>query len=892
MNHIPWHKDSPITAPVVPYLCAKEETCQGLGDFERKFTLHPPYLKPSCSDLEFAAKSQAWLYFGLLSVFLMADLSADDLHTEESNIHEPGIDETALVDPNFDDADLDEATFDDSNRGESALDEPDVDEPGIDALGDHEPDIDDSSVDYSDINYHSGYYSIDGYSFDYSSIHDFSPDNFLITPREGQTLVDSSGLLYLLNKRISRYDLESQDPQAPTLTDHGAVLSIALTKTITAFAEFIIPRIKQMEKEDENLDPWSSAIYSIYFSIDILIDTLHHLLCRLSPILSESLQRRPMFTSETNGIARSLLLVGRCPSLISRLDLSSSNAYQLLSLPVSNMVNRHRECSRQVCSVFNIFKGTYETKHSENCNSPSCRFVRVDHQKLLDIIDSVRIPLVSSSIDSEGNISLEIIPAQDSGSPSYTAISHVWAGGLGNFTENALPECQLRHIHANVDNSGPDISLRDPKHTFRFLDAHAAQLYNALFRSSKRVYWLDTLCVPVQSADYRTKAIASMARIYAGASNVLVLDPELQQVTRKSLTTTQLDHVVACSPWMARSWTLQEGALAIDLRLAFKDTTVRLPTTTDYPLLRRSLIQKPWYEDIDHTVPEGPKGSLFGYAYQYIWSIFFAFAYRPDEKAWRPATQRRSPEYSYNRFVAAWNDLTGRSTTQSQDLAAILAALMNLSAGEVLNLPEDQRMKALLKKQSVLPIDILFASPAFTNLDWIPDFPSCDTSKLKLRETPLSGDIRVTDLGLLIEKCDYTVIVVQPDFPTFGRVLLHDLNSDFKALISFDLVESEQLHSSASPKLFLFSSNPHDSSGFSKGLCFRIESDASDGVLVTPYKSFAYKEDNPEAHSRQQTPWAHHTVYNVFHAYDVSAEHPLVIGLGRLPIHTQWIQRY
>ncbi|MCJ1308020.1 Ribosome-releasing factor 2, mitochondrial [Agyrium rufum] len=785
MNHIPWHQSSPIAPPVVYYLCAKEASCIGPEEFEARYTLQPSYLNPSCSDLEFAARSQAWLYFGLLSLLLEDDFEIDD---------------------------------------------------------------------------------------------------FLVNSPEGQTVIDSSKLSDLLDEHFDKYVLESRSVEdlELKLTEHRAVLSITLSKARAALSDLIVPRVKQMEKEDGVLDPWASRIYSVYFSIDILMDSLYPLTCKDNPISSGTLPRQSVFVSETVGLARSLPLVGRCSSLISRLHLTSLDVYKLLCLPTYNPEHSHRHCSLQACSVFNINEETYETKHSEKCHDPSCRLIHIDHQKLVDIIDLGRMPLISSSVDSKNNISLKILSTPNSGSPPYTAISHVWAGGLGNFAENALPECQLRQIHADVDNSAADISLRDPKHSFRFLDAQVNKLYNTLFHSSRKVYWLDTLCVPIRSADHRRKAINSMARIYAGALNVLVLDPELQKITRTGLTDTQLDLVVACSPWMARSWTLQEGALAVDLRLKFKETSIRLPTSADYPLLHRSLIQKPWYDDIDHKIAEGPSGSLFGYAYYYVSAVFYRSNVKPDDSIWRPADRRRSPDSSYSRFIAAWNDLTGRSTTYTQDLAVILGVLMNLSAGEILDLPEDQRMKALLKTQSVLPIDILFASPALNCSDWTPNFPNCGHSTLQFTNNPKAGQLKVTDLGLIIEKCDYTILAVQPDFPTTGSVLLKDLDSNYDALVSFDPDESAQSESLRSQKLLLFGSSTHDTSGYQKGLSFIIESEAANGILVTPHRSFAYKRENLDDQDCQrngQVPLDSHVIFSPFQSSDISTEHPLIIGI-------------
>lgn len=91
---------------------------------------------------------------------------------------------------------------------------------------------------------------------------------------------------------------------------------------------------------------------------------------------------------------------------------------------------------------------------------------------------------------------------------------------------------------------------------------------------SEQLFWIDTLCVPVgvQHAALRMKAINQMAPIYACASQVVVLDSELQQVTTSNADAHEvLARVMTCG-WIGRSRTLQEGALARSCLFQFADT--------------------------------------------------------------------------------------------------------------------------------------------------------------------------------------------------------------------------------------------------------------------------------------------------------------------------------
>ena len=100
------------------------------------------------------------------------------------------------------------------------------------------------------------------------------------------------------------------------------------------------------------------------------------------------------------------------------------------------------------------------------------------------------------------------------------------------------------------------------------------------------LFWMDTFSIPVvkegcadeeEKRDLKKRAIDSMAQIYAGAIRVLVLDPELQLLPWEHISNnTLLALYVKISPWMARSWPLQEGALTENLVFRFRDYSVPL----------------------------------------------------------------------------------------------------------------------------------------------------------------------------------------------------------------------------------------------------------------------------------------------------------------------------
>ena len=80
-------------------------------------------------------------------------------------------------------------------------------------------------------------------------------------------------------------------------------------------------------------------------------------------------------------------------------------------------------------------------------------------------------------------------------------------------------------------------------------------------------------------------------------------------------------------------------------------------------------------------------------------------------------------------FVGVWNELTHRSTTKPEDMFAIFANLLDFNAGQIINLPQVERMKAILWSCSKIPFSLLFnTGPRFNDGEshrdrWVPAVP-------------------------------------------------------------------------------------------------------------------------------------------------------------------------
>lgn len=169
----------------------------------------------------------------------------------------------------------------------------------------------------------------------------------------------------------------------------------------------------------------------------------------------------------------------------------------------------HSRCNpHDGCRALQVNEKTYRTLHRYRKTDTECGCKPTGPlaQDIAQIIEAGGIPLVSfcSSSNSRKEVSTSHYQSNRLQRTTYVAISHVWSDGLGNVTGNWLNGCQLDHTQGLVN------ALYEPE-------------------ASPVPFWMDTLCVPVQSEykHLRAKAIVQMADIYKLADKVLVLDQSL-----------------------------------------------------------------------------------------------------------------------------------------------------------------------------------------------------------------------------------------------------------------------------------------------------------------------------------------------------------------------------
>jgi hypothetical protein len=604
-----------------------------------------------------------------------------------------------------------------------------------------------------------------------------------------------------------------------------------VTCAILAMNHDIIPALNRLESSSD-IDVWTSVSHAVILSIDILIDLLIGGIRYLSnpevglltgDVGPGRLPRRAL-TAENRILARSLLRAGRCPSICWRFRPSSSNFYALLILPQIVIGQDHSKCPSIKCTANNINFNTYETVHTTSCEG--CQHVPVNVDDVVKCIKNGGIPLIALVENSKGRLEAKIV--ERTTKHQYVAISHVWSGGLGNFRSNSLPDCQLRRLGtllSNLPSQPPELfeslvpfPIKHPSvlKTFQFPS-------NILHGAHSHLFWMDSLCIPVGEdlKLYRKDAIKSMAEIYAAATSILVIDPELQQISLRSngLDMNSITRYIQCSPWMARSWTLQEGALALEVFLVFKDGTRsarnllalirrQIPHT---PILTRQGLDVPWQRILDFES-----------------SGFQSYSVS---------------EYKLNRFISAWNGLCTRSTTQREDVPGIFAVLVGLSPKEILSFPMGEGIKAAIKAQELIPLSVLYQSlmPSGSRLgdQWNPPFPGLDD--INNVTCPLDincGILQVTNDGFIIKDPGYGLVafMIRGEPPTSKKLYLRDQRTKEEVWIHMNISDEHYKDFVMRKLVFLFTPVPALGRDGMPGAVFTVESYNSE-ILRLSYVS-------------------------------------------------------
>ncbi|KAL8713449.1 MAG: hypothetical protein Q9225_006768 [Loekoesia sp. 1 TL-2023] len=524
------------------------------------------------------------------------------------------------------------------------------------------------------------------------SVHTFTRPS----ASSGKVVIDSSMLPQLLQEWESRIQQRSScgklnaNHEQSSHKESGKVL-ILLTEVL---------------QESYYLDEKTEPSRSIAFSIKVLVETLAKAIWHISEDRTPE-QWRIWRLDPTPLLADRMATAGWCSFQVAKIwyQYLPSTVYYLSSLPHRNTFGgvTHHTCTTDHCTSTSVDPRTYEPQHRKSCasgaaNHNSCAMVSVDTASIADVILQGSFPLIEIQAKPSGGIELKV--HKYTIGRHYIAISHVWSGGLGNVKSNSMLLCQLKYLHSLLhrlrDNGDDNL---DRWHGSRKIDDGIDDLRAHLGFARKEMpllLWIDTLCVPVGSehkAAY-TMTLRRMAQIYVTAQCVLVLDPELQNINHRTIYTEQTYAHILSSSWMSRSWTFQEACMARIWFVQFADgyfavdeqyfefqrvfSTVMSLSGSHTLWLKHDLTR--WFREIP---------------------VLAKIRYRDPREL-------MSKMDDWQNFALAWNGLRDRSTTKVEDLYGIIAAVVDLSAGDILKLQQDERVKAIYRSQMTLPLSLLY----------------------------------------------------------------------------------------------------------------------------------------------------------------------------------------
>jgi len=349
---------------------------------------------------------------------------------------------------------------------------------------------------------------------------------------------------------------------------------------------------------DDNGKPLTDVSEEVALSIILLGNTLEEMQDSYSPNtllglpsdkeIDESFVGWPASRYER----RQMLAKGLCEKEIDRLRtyMNTPGMLYCAALPKIGRQADHSQCSKASCVADNVNEATYVTAHIDNCEG--CGGDGPDTLELSTALDNGSFPVIGLT-KSKSTQSIEVSVKPFTSNLSFTALSHVWADGLGNPTHNVLPNCQLDRLyqllsalrqHSNLQGG----KLREMLPRTMGRDSLSKTRSTMMqWNNQETVYlWMDTLCIPLERR-LRKIAIKKMATVYDKAHRVLMLDRSLCSIDAAQ-PPEELTLRLALSPWMRRAWTLQEGRLTQNLFIQCKDRPHHIGTPRILPQSPRS----------------------------------------------------------------------------------------------------------------------------------------------------------------------------------------------------------------------------------------------------------------------------------------------------------------
>ena len=414
-------------------------------------------------------------------------------------------------------------------------------------------------------------------------------------------------------------------------------------------------------------------------SVGASIVVLHHTLALAKLSMYPNSYAPPSLCNFHDGfhkqIRAPLIDHGWCRMVVHRLGqrLSPLTLYHMASIKRSlpSKSGSHAACSSHRCQISKPSTGAFKLQHAV----PDCRCQPIPsiQDQVTSIVEKGCIPVLSFSDDKDLLIESFSI-ASHRENDDYVAISHVWADGLGNATDNTMYRCQLRLLQDRVS---------------KVLKSHSRHQEQAM-DSNRCFFWIDTLCVPVQEGEVKSIAIGMMEHIYREACIVLVIDAGLKSLESAITSPFHLAISIVSSKWWTRLWTLQEGVFAQALYFQLSDDAV---SPTD--MLQRS---RELFSNSSNSPAWDVQSMLVQDALSEVQNLSLS---RLRKDSGRHILQHVS-----------W-----RFTSREADEVICLAILLKLNVSKLNQLKQDPkvRMKAFILMQRFLPSSVLFGRGNFEN---------------------------------------------------------------------------------------------------------------------------------------------------------------------------------
>ena len=480
---------------------------------------------------------------------------------------------------------------------------------------------------------------------------DLSEDVFIDTNSAGDKAVHTRNLLGMARKMIES-DREEGHPFKDRLKYVDSCLILAYRAHESM--RYASPMNENLILSIAVLGRFLTVLRLILSRDNNLISPINRMIWE-GPLIQDNYGQWPLLqdaVGRVDWLDSLMACAGWCPKQIRKThDVFLETKYFYSQLPPPDLGVSHASCTQFQCLAYQVKEARYKYAHAhDDCR---CGFLKPDPERLLKALQKGLIPLIKPVL-SPGTPGDIICIVEGQPDTRYVAISHVWSDGLGNPYTNAMSQCQLLEISRLVQDLYP--------------------------RGEPSVlFWIDTLCCPVEPMEARRSAISKMRYIYSGADQVLVLDRRLRRLDCLTKSLLELSIMVESSAWTGRLWTWQEAVLAKRLRLQFADAAI------DLEILRHA--EK---DDLNLT-----RGWV-----NFLDIIRVILNERGEETGTRVS--------HYNDLSVIQSALQYRSTSVATDEPLCLSCLMGLDTDKILEAEPSERMAAFWSMCPRIPRVLVF----------------------------------------------------------------------------------------------------------------------------------------------------------------------------------------